>query len=191
MKKIFSVFLILLLVIASSSNTLAKQVDKTFSEEDILKNNEEVAKTIKDRFGIDIKITEGILYYDPEEAKSPNNFGIEIQAISPPTRVTTSYPYESDWSGTQNYSYSRYIFEIDTHFGSNARTPYHIKFYSSSGEYLFTMRARERRGIYSANIYMDTDVSDYYGISPYYYVTMNNDSSDSSAKEAYYAVDRY
>ncbi|WP_312906871.1 hypothetical protein [Tissierella praeacuta] len=189
MKKLFSIFLVLMLVILSSSSTLAKGIDIYYSEEEILKMNEEAAKIIKEKTGIDVKVTEGILYYAPEEAGKLNNSEVEIQATSPPTRINTSYPYESDWSGTKNYSYSRYIFELETYFSSNAKTPYYAEFYSSNGKYLFAMRGREKRGTYWGDTNMFIDLADYYDIDPYYYVIMYNDSSNSSAKEAYYSVD--
>ena len=234
-KKILNIALIIAIVFSftsvSKADTIPNFSDK-LSDEEVQLSNKHYEKIIEEKTGIKVRVDEGILYYDENEAEEEFNQrndhmakiikkmqgvnlrviegticyeedlgdkdkfnlaakDIGVQATSPLTRVNRSYPYESDWSGTKNYSYSKYLFELDsveTYFGSDAKTPYGVRFYGSNGEYWFSMTARERRGTYFASTYLHSDLADIYGDDTYY-IVMYNDASGSSV-DAFYSLDK-
>lgn len=155
--------------------------------------NDDSSKIIEEKTGIKVKAIEGILYYDTTKGKDSKVFngnGIGIEAISPPTTVNRDYPYEANWSGTINYSYSRYLFRLDapeTYFSSFAKTPYHAEFYGIDGKYWFTLRGRKGSTSYSASVSLLNDLIDYYNAYDYY-IIMYNDDPYSSAQEACYIL---
>lgn len=86
-KKIFSLFLALLTIILISINVFSEGVSYNFpqirfrklheeknqADAEVEKNNEEVAKMIKEKIGVDVKVKEGILSYEPERALYDRN----------------------------------------------------------------------------------------------------------------------
>lgn len=172
--------------------------DEEEANKSLQMRNDDASKIIEEKTGIKVEATDGILYYDITKGKDSelanNEQDANIQATSIPTELCKNYPYEHDWSGTENYSYSENFFRLDapeTYFSSYAYTPYHAEFYGIDGEYWFSVRGRERAdGSYAASITLLEDLADYYNEIDYY-IIMYNDASNSSAQNAYFALDRY
>ncbi len=159
------------------------------AKESLLARNKEVVKTIKERTGIDVEVEEGIVVYEPEKARK--NDKPSIRAVSIPTTESPYYPYDTDWSGTINYSYSRYLFKFNTRLNSLSLTPYHIDFYGSDHSYLFTIYASKDpyREAYHQSVRMKkTDIGNIGANVNSYYITMYNDSKNSSSKKSQYSI---
>lgn len=112
--------------------------------EEIEENNKLKSDIIYKRTGYRVKAISGVLML-PEELDSR----IELRAINIPNSYCPFNPYNSDWSGTKNYSYTRYIFKAGS-FYANADNYFQVEMYSPSGVSLgaeSSIRMNGREGV--------------------------------------------
>ncbi|WP_353095416.1 hypothetical protein [Tissierella praeacuta] len=162
-------------------------------EKAISARNDETAKIIKKANGIGVEVTEGILYIEPEKAKSNNNYKLyekELEDNIKPDILFLNYPYEYEHSGMKNFSYSEYLFKLNTEFTSHSKAFSHADFYSQDDFYMFTISRGNSDNIpyISADIYesdihnnSDNEINSYYIIS-------YNDGNTSASQDVYYFI---
>ena len=119
--------------------------------EEIEENNKLKSDKIFERTGYRVKAISGVLML-PEELDS----SIELRAIKIPNSYCPFNPYNSDWSGTINYSYTRYIFKAGS-FYANADNYFQVDIYSPSGERLGSESSIRMKGRESVALIMDSD----------------------------------
>lgn len=143
------------------------------TSEEIEKNNKEKSDIIFKRTGYRITTTNGVLML-PEEMK--NN--VELRAVNIPTSYCPYYPYQSNWSGTRNFTYSKYIFKSGSCY-ANADNYFQISIMSPSGRQL---------GWESSTRYNGRE-SVWWGVDQDYYLKLTN-LTNSPMSRAYYGASR-
>ncbi|WP_312906872.1 hypothetical protein [Tissierella praeacuta] len=162
-------------------------------EKAISARNDETAKIIKKANGIGVEVTEGILYIEPEKAKSNNNYKLyekELEDNIKPDILFSNYPYEYERSEMKNFSYSKYLFKLNTEFTSHSKAFSHADFYSQDDFYMFTISRGNSDNIpyVLANIY-ESDIPNHSDneINSYYIIAYN-DENTSASQDVYYFI---
>jgi hypothetical protein len=103
---------------------------------------------------------------------------VETRATQPPTEYHPSTVFSGDWSGTVNFTYTKYKGYALDYLGAEASTPFRLFYKTMSGASLGERQAQYRNGIYVVD-----------GIQqpvPFYGVIYNDASSGSSQNATYY-----
>lgn len=136
--------------------------------------DEEISEEIFNQTGMRLKAKVGTLSYKGPTAKlnEDSSDTIEPFAVVPPTEEAPSYPFSTNWSGTNNYTYTQYYFR-EGDFDADAAGPFDAEFYFEDGTYGGTITAAYVNGSYQVRAYTD-------GMGYYYVVLVNNSSSAAS-----------
>lgn len=126
------------------------------SDEEVL----EVLKEIYENTGtIPAEINAGEVFVKTNEE-------LKSEAVTRATTIPTSVlikgkTYDSDWSGTVNYTYTKYL--TPYYISGNADTSFDVDFYNASSKYLFSLRAVKTTPYYWASTSLNGKYGNVYG----------------------------
>ncbi len=93
-----------------------------------------VLEQVYERTGAIPKAVKGARIYIKSEEELKQEQTAETRATTIPTKVMPGKEYESDWSGTKNYTYTKYL--TPDYIGGTAVTSFSVDFYDSSSNYI-------------------------------------------------------
>lgn len=161
-------------------------------EKAFIERNNKVVKIIREVNGIVLKEIDGILEIDAEETETNNRYklsGISLKGIAKPDTLLSDYPYESGQIGEEGYTFSKYLFKLNTEFSSHSEEDYHADFYSQNDSYMFTISGNNVDNIYYTSVNINDNInSSYNDINSYYIIMHNNIKINPPTSDLYYFI---
>ncbi len=127
-----------------------------------------------------ISLTDSPVQYVPVTSFN----GDIVRATTPPTKEAESYPYEQNWSGTVNYTFTKRYFStgiLGGNFDAYASGKFYADYYKSDGTYLGGIASTKDGNRYKIISRVRSSDSDYY------YVILTNQSGSASQNATYIA----